>query len=260
MSTSYVKTQVQINENILFYIDGNSKITVENGTYDEPKPNALSLPHISTCPGATNECMSSCYVFGLQKAAPEIYKEYCKNEQMLHRVLMSNKQLINSSFLLGEWITNNCQDGFRWHVSGDIMNDRHAKWINKVCLDSPKIRHWIYTRSFSIINILNAPNLAVNLSVDAENYEIAKNYKTENNRFCYMTRDGNFPNDLPKGSVIFPDYGLRGRDLDNPTDHSWWKGLSNEYRKMVCPADFFGQSEKHRCGPCKKCLFPNNKV
>jgi hypothetical protein len=62
------------------------------------------------------------------------------------------------------------------------------------------------------------------------------------------------PADLPPGSVVFPDYALRGRDLDEPTTAPWWQALSHEQRAMVCPTDFFGQSEAHRCGPCGKCL------
>ena len=52
-STKYVFTEINVYNDLNLYIDGNSKITAGNGSYDDPKPNALSLPHISTCPGAT---------------------------------------------------------------------------------------------------------------------------------------------------------------------------------------------------------------
>jgi hypothetical protein len=262
MSTTYVYTDVPIGDGLTLYIDGNSKITVGNGTYDEPKPNALSLPHISTCPGATSECMATCYVYGLQKNAPEVYKQYMHNERVIHRVMLDTDLMGNSARMLGEWITENCPDGFRWHVSGDVMNRRHAKWIKLVAQYSPNVRQWIYTRTLNmVVELIGQPNLAVNISADAENYAKARNVADLHNvRICYMTRDGSLPDDLRKGEVIFPDYPLRGRDLDKPTEHEWWQGLSQEHKKMVCPPDFFGQSEQHRCGPCKKCLQPSNPV
>lgn len=254
MSTSYVFTNVNLRNKVTLYIDGNSKITVGNGTYDNPVPNALSLPHISTCPGATDSCIKSCYVYGLQKNAPDVYSKYCQNERAIHRLLMSSD---SGAVELADWISKNCPNGFRWHVSGDIMNDRHASWIVDVASYSKEVMHWIYTRSISLVPLLsNSQNLTVNISADKDNWEEAKNMADIYGvRLCYFTNDGFVPEDLPEGSVIFPDYSLRGRDLDKPTSHNWWQGLSQVHRKMVCPADFFGQSEQHRCGACDKCFI-----
>jgi hypothetical protein len=260
MATKYVFTDVPVGDGLNLYIDGNSKITAGNGSYEEPVPNALSLPHISTCPGATSECLSTCYVYNLQDNAPEVYKKYAQNERVMHRILLSDPSMETSAEALGTWISESCPDGFRWHVSGDIMHARHAQWIARVAQKSPKVRHWIYTRTFGAVGpLLLAPNLAVNISGDAANYrEARKVAKMYGLRVCYMTRDGSLPDDLEEGEVIFPDYNLRGRDMDKPTEHEWWQGLSQEHRRMVCPPDFFGQSERHRCGPCKKCLHPHN--
>jgi len=256
--TKYVFDEVSIGNNLTLYVDGNSKITLGNGSYDEPLPNAFSLPHISTCPGATPQCMSSCYVAGLQKNAPDVYKKYAQNERVIHRILMAHPLLLRTAQVFGEWISEHCPDGFRWHVSGDIMNLRYASWIAKAVENSPQVRHWIYTRTFEAVPHLIFPNLAVNISADAHNYTVARQVALRwGVRLCYMTHDGSLPNDLKSGDVILPDYQLRGRDLDKPTEHEWWQGLSSEHKKMVCPPDFFGQSEKHRCGPCKKCLYPN---
>lgn len=77
-----------------FFVDGNSKITVGNGTYAEPRPNAFSLPAASVelgggtratpaCPGSTEICRGSCYVKGLAKHAPELYAAYKANDHVL---------------------------------------------------------------------------------------------------------------------------------------------------------------------------------
>jgi hypothetical protein len=258
MATAYVFEEVPIGKVGSLYIDGNSKITVGNGSYENPKPNALSLPHISTCPGATSECMASCYVYGLQKNAPEVYKKYAFNEHTINKILLSESLMYDTSRVLGNWIGTNCPDGFRWHVSGDVMSVRHANWISRVVQESLGVRSWIYTRTFEIVPILAlTKNLVVNISADAANYQEARKVATEHGlKVCYMTRDGRLPDDMREGEVIFPDYSLRGRDLDKPTEHDWWKSLSIEHKRMVCPPDFFGQSEQHRCGPCDKCLKP----
>jgi hypothetical protein len=255
-TTKFIHTRVDVGNGALV-IDGNSKITAGNGTYDEPVPNALSLPHIVTCPGATPACKDSCYVHGLKRRAPEIFAAYEHNLCLIRRVLATRDcRIEESAIMLGEWIEANAPEGFRWHVSGDVFSLDYALWIVRVCERSPTVQHWIYTRSFHYVGwLLGAPNLTVNLSADRDNYHQARFAQIANPqaRLCYMAGGESIPH-LPRGSVIFPDYPQRGRGLDNPTQHEWWKSLTSEQRHMACFADFFGQSEQHRCGPCSKCM------
>lgn len=258
-TTTYVSTKVDLGGGRVLYVDGNSKITAGNGSYDAPAPNAFSLPHISTCPGSTLICRRSCYVHGLEKAAPEIYAQYRENERVLHGVLRDGGAPEARTF--ASWIDEHCRGGFRWHVSGDVFSIEHAEWIALVCRNSP-VPHWIYTRSrWAVPILLKAPNLTVNISTDAESYARAKQWAGESVRLCYLSKGiGDVPADLPAGSVIFPDYPARGRSLEEPTKHLWWLERSTRERRMVCPADFFGQSESHRCGPCSKCLHRPKKA
>lgn len=254
--TVYVKTKVQLLDNISIYIDGNSKITFSNGTFDSPKPNAFSLPHIVCCPNATPTCKKSCYVHDLKVYAPEIYKEYTNNKTILDQILSDENLVQKTAVALGTWISENCKGGFRWHVSGDITCKEHARWINLVCLFSSNVQHFIYTRTFDTVRLLMADNLHVHLSADKDNFVEAMNCKRLNTnvytQMCYLAQDNNIP-ELPDKSIIFPDYVCRGRDLNDPLTSPWWKNLTQNQKKMTCPADFFGQSDKHRCGVCKKC-------
>jgi len=257
-NTSFCAVEVELGHNASVWIDGNSKITARNGTYSEPTPNAFSLPHVATCPGSTPFCRKSCYVHNLEKHAPDVFAMYKHNERVVHLILECDDLYVKSTLVLGEWIENNCKD-FRWHVSGDVFGKDYAGWIVNVCKDSPGVRHWIYTRSHWLVkDLLNAPNLTVNLSADKDNLTIMENIHVRfpSTRLCYMTSDVD-PKHLPvlpDDSVIFPDYALRGRELDEPTTAPWWLGLSHREKTQVCPADFFGQSQHHRCGPCDKCL------
>ncbi len=261
--TNFCGVDIPLWDDLAFFVDGNSKITGGNGTFDEPKPNAFSLPHISHCPGSTPDCRASCYVHGLKKYAPELAAKYELNAMALARVLLSFPTADRSACVLADWITENAPAGFRWHVSGDVTSERHAQWIGRVCTRAEKVPFWIYTRTLEVVPILaQVKNLAVNVSADKTNYararrvafEAKRGVEGQTPRICYLTTDGTLPENLEPGSVIFPDYALRGRDLPDPTSAPWWQGLTQEQRVMVCPTDFFGQSEAHRCGPCRKCL------
>lgn len=261
--TAFIHARVDIGGGRYLIVDGNSKITGANGTYAEPKPNALSLPAASVsglsehCPGSTAVCRSSCYVRGLAKHAPEIYAAYEHNARVLAEVLAVGFAAGEAAVALADWITANAPHGFRWHVSGDVQGWRHARWIAKVSILAPRVPFWIYTRTFEAVpTLMRAPNLAVNISADSDNWVSALAcHKATGARITYLSHDGQV-SPLPPDSVIFPDYALRGRELADPTAAPWWQSLTHEQRAMTCPADFFGQSEAHRCGPCGKCLTP----
>jgi hypothetical protein len=84
--TKFTSVKVAVLESLELYLDGNSKITWDNGSFAEPRPNAFSLPHIATCPGSTERCRTSCYIHGLRKHAPEVYAQYEQNERVLHYI------------------------------------------------------------------------------------------------------------------------------------------------------------------------------
>jgi len=241
-------------EDIIFWFDGNGKITLDNGTFEKPAANSFSLVHKKDCPGATEICKSVCYVNGLEKNEKEVHDKYLHNSRVIKEVL-GNPEYRNIAIrFFAKWIRRNCHKGFRWHVSGDIFSIEYAEFIASVCRMS-RVFSWIYTRSFEYVEPLHCiANLVVNLSADEENWgQAVKAHDEFGFRICYMTVDGTVP-PLPEGSVIFPSYELRGRDLPDPKQAPWWQSLTLEQRRMVCPPDFFGQSEKNRCGPCNKCL------
>jgi hypothetical protein len=271
------------------YLDGNSKVTAGNGSYEAPAPNAFSLPAASVererdwpgvtpppdCPGSTAVCRSSCYVRGLAKHAPDLYDHYRANAEHLEALLEAPLLGFRAAMALAVWIREHASAGFRWHVSGDVWHVQHAEWIRDVCMLAPDVPMWIYTRTLGTVATLRtAHNLAVNVSADRENYAEARRVALEHGaRVTYLVHGDDarpdpghvrfmgacggctgVPDDLPPGSVIFPDYALRGRDLADPTSAPWWQALTHEQRKMVCSVDYFGQSEANRCGPCSKCL------
>jgi len=235
------------------WIDGNSKITAGNGTFENPNPNAFSIVQVLDCPGATETCRSSCYVHQIEKYKPEIHDLYKHNSSFIREILKEQEMSDSWSKTLSDWININCQGGFRWHVSGDIFSLDYAKWIANVCKQSMLVNHWIYTRSFDMIApLLKTQNLVVNISADKDNYQQAKAISEKFNlKLCYLTIDGKVPETIT-GDVIFPDYNLRGGNLAGQT---WYNSLSIDQRKCVCPVDYHGKSETRRCGPCNRCMI-----
>jgi len=240
---------------LLFWLDGNGKITRSNGSFANPQPNAFSLVQVIDCPQATSVCKSICYVHRLEQDEREVHEKYWVNHNSLRMALETPADFKAVADAFAAWIQEHCAGGFRWHVSGDIISMRHALFIELVCRGTMKTPFWIYTRSFRFLApLLRVPNLVVNLSVDTENLQEGLALHAKHGlRLCYLTLGGKLPT-LPPGSVIFPSHNLRGRDLERPLESWWWRGLRAEQRRMVCPADYFGQSELIRCGPCRKCL------
>jgi hypothetical protein len=260
-TTAFCAAKIEGDYGRWLWLDGNGKITAGNGTLDNPKPNAFSLVQVADCPFATPVCKETCYVHNLEKFAPETHALYRHNSATIRNILTHEADGAVDEWVerMGAYITANCGGGFRWHVSGDIFSEQYADFIADVCQRSRGVRHWIYTRSFPYVTHLmrastnNSGNLAINLSLDSNNYSrgmtCARHY---NLRACYMTVDGKLPLDLTKGDVIFPDYALRG---GTPEGQTWFDTLPTTYKAMVCPVDFHGKSEERRCGRCARCLL-----
>lgn len=238
------------------WIDGNGKITAGNGTLEEPAPNAFSLPQIASCPGRTRTCSELCYVYNLEKHVPDTHAMYVHNFEWIKKVLggrLEDHGPIWWANKMAEYISTHCSGGFRWHVSGDLFSEEYAEFVKVVCLLSPGVNHWIYTRSFDLLHILvDVDNLVINLSVDQDNYDAGRDAALiDGLRLCYLTKDGSVPPDLDDGDVIFPDYSLRKHE---DGDREWFEALPPRFKAMVCPVDYHGKSERRRCGPCNRCL------
>ena len=257
--TKFCSVEVPLWNGLSLFVDGNSKVTAENGTMEEPVPNAFSLPHIATCPKSTSVCRETCYVNGLMKYSPDTYVRYLENLRVIQEVLMSSRSMDAASATLAQHISQTVTS-FRWHVSGDVFSPRYAEWIVTTCNRAPNVKFWIYTRSTNLLDTLMfADNLVINVSADEKNAETAIPAARERGlRVCYETIDGSFP-ELEQDDVVFPDYDFRGRKLDKPTDHPWFQSMSKDQRRLPCVADFWGQSEKTRCGPCNVCMRPKKE-
>ena len=163
------------NTEITLWFDGNGKITKGNGTFDKPVANSFSLVQKDDCPFATEICKSVCYVNNLEKTEVRVHDKFKHNSKAIREILNNpvTQKIVEDAF--AQYIRRFCSNGFRWHVSGDIFSVEYAKFITSICKKVPRVRCWIYTRSFDYLSELyEIQNLAVNLSADKENINEAK--------------------------------------------------------------------------------------
>lgn len=262
------------------HLDGNGKITASQGSLTDPVANAFSLPQVVTCPYRTPTCEAACYVHNLETHQGWLHDLYKENLASLRTVLgwMYNdkgayEQVVS---LLANAAAKHRE--FRWHVSGDLMDRDHARFVAAIVKRTHTIgnrndfvtKHWIYTRSFPLVESFlddlsfARDDISVNLSADKDNYWLARRTADQTGlRVCYLTTDALDANleDLRDDDVIFPDYPLRGVDENGKQQpHSWregsmlWQFLDGDHRRMVCPVDAYGKSDNNRCGPCDKCI------
>lgn len=267
-TTAFCNAKIEGPDGTFLYVDGNGKVTRDNGTLAEPQPNAFSLVQVETCPASTPTCRKACYVHNLQTAQGTVWDLYRHNTEEIKKVLADPALSAWWATKLAKWVGEHAAGGFRWHVSGDVFSFQYACWIADVCAAAPQVPFWIYTRSFQFLSpladvgTLRGGNLAINLSADADNYSAAvaaaEQFGSEDGperlRICYLTVDGTVPG-LEKDDVIFPDYALRPRAVPTLAESEWWQGLTPSQRGLVCPVDAFGKAENRRCGPCTRCLL-----
>lgn len=268
-STAFCHERIDGLDGTYLYVDGNGKITRNNGTLDDPRPNAFSLRAQAVtdksvagedCPGSTAACRSVCYVENLALHAGSTYDLYEHNSVEIRRILADDLLANDWVMRMAHWITQNVSS-FRWHVSGDVFSLQYAEWIRDVCRESSTVEHWVYTRSLDFlvplveVSTIRGGNLAVNLSCDQDNILDAVDASFDYTslralRLCYLTLDGAVP-DLLDTDVIFPSYALRDGTLEG---RAWFAALPPSQKAMVCPVDYHSKNESRRCGPCPKCL------
>lgn len=151
--------------------------------------NAFSIPAKITCPGMTTGpqgCERVCYT--IQAGAwPAVRRLVEHNHKQLREADLSGKvQLLG--WMMDDFRAESAKAAkrhgpfplkFRIHAEGDFYDVEYAKAWARVIRNNPDIQFWTYTRSFisscNVVPILaEIPNLALYLSVDPENRDLAE--------------------------------------------------------------------------------------
>lgn len=135
-----------------------------------------------SCPGQTATCERVCYAGRLEGIFKGFRAVMASNYDAI--VNASYKDMVLSlNALIDEFRAKaekrNCEKVFRIHHDGDFLNRTYASAWAAVIRINPDVQFWAYTRSFTaqsnVVDILaDIPNLALYLSVDADNIAFAK--------------------------------------------------------------------------------------
>lgn len=201
-----------------------------------------------SCPGATEWCMKVCYAFNTERFYKAVHSLVGRNTARLksfHALEMRDsyvrtiaeykadlgKAQAKAPFILA--------DVFRFKWDGDVASEDEANAISYACRQFPDTQFWIYTRSFEWAHLLDAPNLAVYLSVDSHNADQAiPGYRYA---FCADTWD----------ETEALSYKVAGRNSPRCPE------LTGRYPLVVDKGNGFGVGA---CVECGLCIFGRNHV
>jgi hypothetical protein len=139
-----------------------------------------------TCPGATSGaggCLDvrtgrkreTCYMAKIVQIYKAVGKVLDNNTQaVVGKSYDEQVTVLSNTFQ--NFVNSNTKEHwyFRLFYSGDVFSEQFARAIVASCSKFPEVKFWTYTRSHEFAHILvQAPNLAVYLSIDPVNMKTA---------------------------------------------------------------------------------------
>ena len=121
---------------------------------------SVSLPAFLTCPDiCKTTCASDCYAAKIANLYATVRESYARNFSILKYDSARYWDTINATAKIVRF--------FRWHVSGDIVNDEYFGNMVRIARENPSTVFLTFTKRFSIVNhwIDENGNLPENLHV-----------------------------------------------------------------------------------------------
>lgn len=158
-----------------------------------------------SCPGATAFC-EGCYAKPLEIGFPSVGRLVSHNLATLKSAGANVAALASLLRPVVATFVKECERAekktgsvvqrvYRIHWDGDFYSRPYTAAWRIIIDENPGVQFWAYTRSFDVVDILeSAPNLALYLSVDAENATRAKathkRFPSTRLAFCAATWEG----------------------------------------------------------------------
>ena len=134
---------------------------------------SFSLPSISACPGATEECKSICYAAKVERIYTNAKKAYEINLASIEEPGFVDELVTRLTKLASK--KKKPMTVCRWHVSGDIVNIAYLYNMESVMKQLPNVRFYAYTRNWTLKNwmphldtLRKLPNFNLMASLDDE--------------------------------------------------------------------------------------------
>jgi hypothetical protein len=120
-----------------------TKISISTGNSKLGKISNVSLTPVESC-GNAELCKDDCYALGPYKQYPNVKKSWDRNLKMAREHPDQYFQAIQDHL--------NPIKYFRFHVSGEILNDGYFKRMCRVAYHNPQVNFMVLTKMYSIIN------------------------------------------------------------------------------------------------------------
>jgi len=204
--------------------------------------NSFGIPAIKTCPGATESCKAVCYAKKGFFAMPIQKNFYQANYETLKLWLMTLSVEECAERFAKEIEKNNRSGIFRWNIGGDIFESKYLEMMVKIAYLLPRIRFWVYTRSFDIfINYMKGNNISRGHL--PRNLSVIASYDKDNVDWRYKS-NGISARDIGKYFYTVTYMGDKKAAQKAFPDRKW----------ITCPADAGKIELQSACAKCKLCF------
>lgn len=180
---------------------------------------SVSLPAVITCARGVH-CAKHCYALRLEKFRPQVHKTYTDNLDLYK----SNPDMFFNEII--DFLNNLIPFKlFRWHVSGDIVDNNYLLGMVRVAKNCPNTNFLAFTKQFTIVNnyLQSGGTIPSNLNIVFSGWD---------NTFIVDN-----PFNLPTTWVNFKDSTKNG----NFKDKKIFKCMAQETKNKV------------NCDKCRRC-------
>ena len=135
---------------MLHIISGNTKI---GNTAN------ISLPPIEGCSKNSIHCKDHCYALKFYRIYPEVKNAWDNNL----KELLKNRDNYFSN--IRRYLLKKIPTYFRWHISGDIIDQDYFNQMNQIATDYYYTRFLVFTKQYELDYTKKVNNLSVILSI-----------------------------------------------------------------------------------------------
>lgn len=134
-----IKTAIRNHEKL------SDMVTISDGNIKTGKIKSFSLLPFFTChKRCLNTCGEKCYAKKICILRPSVLTSYARNTALAK---LATKTVFN---VIDKSVKNCCF--FRFHVSGDIINEKYFSYMVKTALKNPHCTFLAFTKQYEIVN------------------------------------------------------------------------------------------------------------
>jgi len=135
------------------------KVKISIGNTKMGKIPSVSLPPIKSC-GNCKDCASKCY-------ANQAYRQYKQTKAAYdNNYIMVTTNHYKYFKEIKEYVSKKSPNYFRWHVSGDILNQEYFNDMVQIAEEYPNTKFLCFTKMYGIVNFyLKEQTLPPNLNI-----------------------------------------------------------------------------------------------